>query len=107
MPQSKSEYSNPSVNNSSFMYNTLGCYQGANSTMTPLKAGATSGVFLTPNWGAPGYDALTHGVPGGFQQYFSITDAYGKGAGSCNNSYTTRLCGTGCGTQENYRHPRG
>ena len=26
---------------SSYMYRTLGCYHGANSTMTPLKAGTT------------------------------------------------------------------
>ena len=103
MRQSKFEYSKPSVHNSSYTYNTLGRYKGANSTMPPLKSGVTSGVFVTPNWGAPGYDSLNHSVVGGYRPYFTVTDAYGKGSGSCNTNYTTRLCGTGYGTQENYR----
>lgn len=89
------EYNNNVVSSSACNYNSLGCYLGANSTMPPVKAGQTSGVYLTPNYSAIGYNALTHGTPPGCQQYFSITDAYGKGAGSCNTSYTRRLCG-GC-----------
>ena len=96
--QYKNDYSKPSVGGSSCNYNSLGCYLGSNSTMPPVKAGTTSGVYLTPNYSAIGYNALTRGTPPGCQQYFSITDAYGKGAGSCNTSYTRRLCsGGGCG----------
>jgi hypothetical protein len=94
--QYRSEYSKPSVNGNACTYNSLGCYLGQNSTMPAVKAGQTSGVYLTPNYSAIGYNALTHGESPGCQSYFSITDAYGKGAGSCNTSYTRRLCG-GCG----------
>ena len=63
--------------------------------MTQLRPGTTSGVFLTPDYAGIGYDALTHGVSGGCQQYFNIGDAYGSGAGNCMTSYTSRACG-GC-----------
>jgi len=96
MAQYKSEYSGPMVGRAACNYNTLSCYQGSNSTMPPLRAGTTSGVYLTPNYRAIGYNALTHGKPPGCQSHFSITNAYGAGAGSCNTTYTTRLCGGGC-----------
>jgi hypothetical protein len=97
----KSEYTNSTVNSPQCAYNSLGCYGGANTTMAPLKAGSTAGVYLTPNYSAIGYNALTHGSSHPCQQYFSITDAYGKGAGSCNPTYTRRLCGGGCGGSGN------
>lgn len=90
--QYSSEYSNTPVNKASCAYNTLGKYRGANSTMPPIKAGVTSGVYLTPNYSAIGYDALTHGNRSGCDQYFSITNAYGKQAGNCHTTYTRRLC---------------
>lgn len=95
--QYRSEYSKPTVASNACAYNSLGSYLGSNSTMPPVKSGAVSGVYVTPNYSAIGYNALTHGTPPGCQQYFSITDAYGKGAGSCNTSYTRRLCGSGGG----------
>ena len=91
-----SEYSKPMVGSAGCAYQTAGCSGRSNPTMPPMKAGTTSGVYLTPDYQGIGYNALTHGVPGGCQQYFNIQDAYGSGAGNCSTSYTSRLCG-GCG----------
>jgi hypothetical protein len=93
--QYKSEYSKPSVHGPPGSYTNLGCYLGSNNTMAPSTYGSTQGVYLTPNYGAIGYNALSHGTPSG-QSYFSITNAYGKGASSCNTSYTRRLCSSSC-----------
>jgi hypothetical protein len=82
--------------NSGSRFSTLGCYYGAGSTMPALKANQVNNVQIVPQWGGPGYDALTHGVncDGG---YFNITNAYGAGAATCSTSYAQRLCG-GCNT---------
>jgi hypothetical protein len=93
MAQYKSEYTNSAVGCSGCAYNTS-CSSGSR-TMTQLRPGTTSGVFITPDYGGIGYDALTHGVTGGCQKYFNIQDAYGSGAGNCKTSYTSRTCG-GC-----------
>jgi len=93
MAQYKSEYTNSAVGCAGCAYKTS-CSSGS-TTMTQLRPGTTSGVFITPNYGGIGYDALTHGVTGGCQQYFNIQDAYGSGAGNCKTSYTSRACG-GC-----------
>lgn len=98
MAQYKSEYTNSAVGSPGCAYQTNRCSNG-NSTMPPLRPGTTSGVFLTPDYAGIGYNALTHGVAGGCQQYFNIQDAYGAGAGNCNTTYTSRLCG-GCGGGE-------
>ena len=56
----------------------------------------TAGQYVVPDYGAIGYDALTHGVGGGgCNNYFNIEQAYGTGAGSCSTTYSTRACG-GC-----------
>ena len=90
MAQYKSEYSKPSVG----MYSQLGCYLGSNPTMPPLKPGTTSGAYLTPDYPAIGYDALTHGVNSS-DSYFNIQNAYGPS--NCSTTYTSRLCGSDCG----------
>ena len=72
-------------------YTKLGCYNRSNNT----------GSFVTPNYSSPVYDTLNHSV-GGNQQYLSMTNAYGKGADSCNISYTTRPCSSCLKTRENY-----
>lgn len=94
----KNEYTAPTVMSNGGCYTNLSCYNGLNATMPPLRAGTTSGLFVTPDYTAIGYDTLTHGESGGgCQQYFNINDAYGSGSNSCATSYTTRLCSSGCG----------
>jgi hypothetical protein len=99
MPHNKSEYSQPTVGGSGCAYKNLGCYNGANGAMAALRPGVTSGVFVTPNYSSIGYNALTHGTAPECcsRPHFNIVDAYGTGSGSCCTSYTTRLCGGGCG----------
>jgi len=93
---SRGEYSSPTVASGGCSYNTLCNYSGANSTMAPVPAGTIKGVYVTPNYSAPGYDTLTHGNSASCFKYFNIQSAYGAGAGSCNTTYTTRLCGGSC-----------
>ena len=101
--QYNSEYSGNAVASPKCSYNTLCKYYGPRSTMPIVRGASTSGVMVTPSWGGIGYDALTHGKSGSCQQYFNINDAYGSGAGNCSTSYTSRLCGGGCGQNSNQR----
>lgn len=91
-----SEYTGSSVKNSSCAYAQL-CSYNQGGKMAPVNPKQTSGVYVVPSYGAIGYNALTHGqgVPG-CGGYFNIKSAYGAGAGSCNTTYTTKLCGGGC-----------
>ena len=95
MSQYKKEYSGPAVSSSACSYNTLGSYYGCNASMAPLRQGTAKNVFVVPQYGAIGYDALTHGVQGGCANYFNIQQAYGKNAGNCKTKYSTRLCNSG------------
>ena len=97
MAQYNSEYSQSTVGSPACNYSTLKCYLGSNPTMASLKPTSSAGVYVTPNYASIGYDALTHGVGPSCKSYFNIQDAYGPGADSCMTSYTTRLCGSGCG----------
>lgn len=72
-------------------YNTLGSYYGHASPVAKAVQRQTAGVYVTPNYGAIGYDALTHGGQS-CSSYPSVTDAYGSG---CTTSYSTRMCGGG------------
>ena len=91
--QYKSEYSQPMVG-AACGYNTLGCYLGSNNAMPTMRPGSTT---VVPTYGGPiGYNSLTNGKTPGCMPYFNMASAYGSGAGSCNTSYTTRLCGGGC-----------
>lgn len=73
-----------------------GCY-GIQSP-TPVT---TSGYYVVPAYGAPGYSTLTHGpnygagmnngCNGGNAGYFQIGQAYGSG-GTCNTQYMSTLC---------------
>jgi hypothetical protein len=97
MAQYGSEYSGGMVKGAGCDYNNLGNYLGSNNMMAPAVSGQTKGVYIVPTYGAIGYDALTHGSNGNCGSHFTISDAYGAGAGLCNTSYTTRLCGGGGG----------
>ena len=75
-------------------YSTLGTYvKRTHSIRAPLPAGTQTG-YIVPNYKPLGYNALSHGqsVPS-CSGYFNIYSAYGQGSGSCNTTYSTRLCG--------------
>ena len=94
---------NSFVNGNSCDYTTLGNYNATSQgTMNQARAqaapqvgpgGQQQGIYIVPNYGAPGYDTLTHGrktpTCSGF---FNITSAYGANANNCNTQFVQRLC---------------
>lgn len=79
-------------------YSRLGVYtSGFRGISPPVPMTTVSGYYVVPNYSAPGYDALTHGVPGGCGDvsngYFQIGRAYGYGANNCATTYSASLCG--------------
>lgn len=76
-------------------YPQLSCYLTPNPIMAPAREGTKSGVFMTPNYSPPTYDALTHGVKDS-KSYFNIQQAYGP---ITDTSYTSRLYGNECNTK--------
>ena len=67
--------------------------RGKNSMGSPhVPPTNVTGVYVVPSYGMIGYDALSHGSAGpSCAGYFSITDAYGKGAENCNTQFVQRL----------------
>jgi len=94
MSQYRSEYTKPTVMGSGCDYNTLGNYYGPGSMMAAPTTTTVSGVYVTPDYSAPGYNTLLHDKSSaGCGGYFNIQSAYGAGSDCCNTTYTTRLCG--------------
>lgn len=98
-----SEWSNPTSKGGSCSYNTLCSY---NSNSMGFKHKPTKGVYVVPNYTAPGYDTLV-GKPGSCGCYGNISNAYGSHGGRCNQAYTTSLCGGNCGGNKPHPHPYG
>jgi len=63
---------------------------GGCSSSIPMTS--TSGYYVVPAYGAPGYSTLTHGDSkcNSSGNYFQIGQAYGSGG--CSTSYMTSLC---------------
>jgi hypothetical protein len=89
-----SEYSGANQSGSSCNYSALGTYQAGYSMDVQPQGKVTSGVYMVPTWDAISYNSLTSDVPS-CSGYSSIESAYGSGAGSCQTTYTTSLCGGG------------
>lgn len=73
-------------------YSTLACYNAGDKKLIP---GQTGGMFIVPQYGSIGYNALTHGVKNGSGGYFKIDDAYHTNKGKCETTYARKFCG-GC-----------
>ena len=86
-------------------YTTLGHYNAVNAgTMEHARASSSKGtlgqggerqqgIYVVPVWGAPGYDALTHGNQAPTcSGHFNISQAYGANAASSNTRFVERLC---------------
>lgn len=80
-------------------YAQLGAYNlGFRGIRPPVPLTSVSGYYVVPAYSAPGYDTLTHGHAGcgcgssSGGNYFSIGQAYGQGAGSCNQKYMGSIC---------------
>ncbi len=94
-----SEYSNQTVG-SACSFATLNSYNNPNSHMkngkmnqvaAPMNSLQTSGVYIVPNYSAPGYDTLTKGGSS-CSGFLNITDAYGKNAQKCSQKYLKKIC---------------
>jgi len=78
------------VNGPSCSYTTLSQYNnGARGMQVPVPRGNTSGYYIVPSYGAPGYDTLTY--PASCLGYPSIGSAYKSDGGNCNQQYIKKL----------------
>jgi hypothetical protein len=87
--------SNVSVNGPSCSYTNLANYNtSSKGHMGHPQVSPTTvvGTYIVPEYGAIGYNALTHGDAPTCGGYFDITSAYGKTANNCNTKYMNRLC---------------
>ena len=94
-----SEYSNQTVG-SACSFATLSTYNNSNPNMkngmmnqvpAPMNTLQTAGVYIVPNYSAPGYDTLTKGGSS-CSGFLNITDAYGKNAQQCSQKYLKKMC---------------
>ena len=88
-----SDYVNYAAGGASCSYSSLGQYTGDYSMGVPFQGKVVSGSFVVPSWGSIGIDDLTNKTPN-CSGYFNVTTAYGAGAGNCQTTYTTKLCGS-------------
>ena len=97
---------NTFVNGNSCSYATLGHYNVTSAgTMNQARAQATQlgpggeqqGVYIVPNYHAPGYDTLQHGSAPTCGGFFNINSAYGANANNCNTQFVQRLCSGNAG----------
>lgn len=79
-----------------YLYSQLGNYNqaytgGCYGIQSPTPV-TTSGYYVVPAYGAPGYSSLTHGNNscGSGGGYFQIGQAYGSG--TCNTQYVSSMC---------------
>lgn len=82
------------VNGLSCSYRSLDNYNKVSGSglQVPVPRTTTTGVYVVPAYGAPGYDTLTHGKAPGCSGYFNIGGAYMNDGGGCNQQYVTKMC---------------
>jgi len=87
------EGTSPSVGGSSCSYATLSHYNnGSKGMQPPVPRGTTSGAYIVPAYGAPGYGTLMHGAAPSCSGFFNISDAYKSNGGNCNTKFVKKLC---------------
>lgn len=89
-----SEYYKSSVGSASCGYATLGAYNmGAGGPLAPVPATTNaSGQIVVPQYGASGYNTLTHNVKvPSCSGHFNIQNAYPNAEGNC-VSFVARSC---------------
>ena len=89
--------SDSTVNGQSCSYVSLSNYNGVQRNarsmgMPHVPATTVAGRYVVPDFATIGYNALTHGDTPSCSGYFDITNAYGKGAESCNTQFMMRAC---------------
>lgn len=87
------EYNNNTVGGSSCSYASLSNYNnGSKGQSPPVPATTVSGVYVVPSWNSPSYSTLMHDSAPSCSGYFSVTNAYGKGANNCSTKFVQKLC---------------
>jgi hypothetical protein len=86
------EYNNKTAGGSACTYSNLASYNANYAMGVPPMGKPMSGKYVVPTYSPISYDALTGKGPSSCSGYFTIEGAYGKGAGSCQQTYTTSLC---------------
>lgn len=86
------EYNN-SMTSSGCSYASLASYNRGYSMGVAPKGKQISGSYVVPTWSPISVDSLTGRNGPSPSGYGNITSAYGKGAGQCQTTYSTSLCG--------------
>jgi hypothetical protein len=85
--------SSPTVSGPSCSYATLTHYNNGSRGMSPpVPRTTTSGYYIVPAYGAPGYNTLMHDAAPSCSGYFGIDAAYRSKGGNCNQQYVRKLC---------------
>jgi hypothetical protein len=86
------DYNNYMSGGAACSYAALGNYTADYSLNLAPQGKVISGAYIVPTWSPITYDSLSSPAPS-CSGYSDITQAYGKGAGSCQTTYRTSLCG--------------
>ncbi len=86
------ETTSGSVNGPSCSYASLQNYNNASTMDVPVPRGTVTGMYVVPNYGAPGYNTLSHDSAPSCSGYFGIGNAYRNNGGGCNQQYVKKLC---------------
>ena len=84
------------VHGASCSYANLSNYNSSSDgtlSSPAFRAGVSSGHYLVPQYGAVGYQTLTHdSVDPTCNGYFNIQNAYGADADNCNTQFASSDC---------------
>lgn len=87
------DYVNYAAGSASCSYAPLGNYTADYSMGVPVQGKVVTGKYIVPVFEGISYNSLTSEVPS-CSGYADINQAYGKGAGNCQTTYRTSLCGS-------------
>ena len=75
-------------------YSTLSTYNGSINERPPVPATTVSGIYVVPQYGTTGYDALTSSEQScsGYRNILTAYNRNGMNAGNCDTSYSTNSC---------------
>jgi len=85
------DHVNSTVGSSPCSYATLSRYNNGASLGPALRGTTPTGIYIVPDYSAPGYDTLTHSAQPTCGGYFDIGSAYQNGGGSCGTKFVKRI----------------
>ena len=76
-------------------YKTLNELGQKSTGSVPIQRTTVTGHYIVPDYKAPSYNTLMHGVRNpSCAGFFNIMSAYGKNAANCNQQYSLTKCNT-------------